>query len=493
MMKHLNRAYVTNPSSRKKQVRASVSASRGILTAISLGVALIAQTAGARLYDRFDSGANWTLAPDSGTAVIGSSELTLTAPAGVDSSPTATLNSAQTLTGTRQSILVRNHTASLNHSVFFLFAASGADKLELKIDDSVSPAYVVAGYWIGTTYHWVATTTYSPGSDGLYMAYSESGGTTFWQTSTDGKTWATVGSLADPVSTASMTFSVQHKGYSTPPAQTFSVVDCFNYKATGDGYLNIEDKTTSGSGAWSLYREAFFNGNYACQSPGSSGAPSCDGHITVNGVDSTQHFTDTTIPLPRANDSGYTFEIVSTDQPSNNWFENAYRYQDLAYVDADNWTYTMYFKYTYPQFITQGLEFPINKYTGSFRVQAAVAWYPLRDGSNNGVWKVWGGASKWVSTGQNQVLTPGQWYEVTYTAGLHDNTVFYTNFKAGPAGSMTTYTWNHSYPATSNGASAKISPAVQMDDNTQDTTTAGTQKHLYLAEWNIGWQDEKLP
>jgi len=34
---------------------------------------------------------------------------------------------------------------------------------------------------------------------------------------------------------------------------------------------------------------------------------------------------------------------------------------------------------------------------------------------------------------------------------------------------------------------------MQMDDNTQDTTTAGTQKHLYMAEWNIGWQDQKLP
>jgi len=229
---------------------------------MSLSLSLAALTAGARLYDRFDSGANWSLAQNSGTAVIGSSELTLTAPSGVNSTPTATLSSAQTLTGTRQSILVRSHTSSLNHSVFFLYATSGANKLELKIDDSVSPAYVVAGYWIGSTYHWVATTTYSPGSDGLYMAYYESSGTTYWQTSTDGKNWTTVGSLADPVSTASMTFSVQHKGYSTPPVQTQTVVDCFNYKATGAGYLSIEDKTTSGTGAWSLYREAFLNGNY---------------------------------------------------------------------------------------------------------------------------------------------------------------------------------------------------------------------------------------
>jgi hypothetical protein len=491
MKTYPNGVLVVDRSSKLKSLKkSSMSGSGGVMVAISLGIALMAQTAGARLYDRFDSSANWTLAANSGTAVIGSSELTLTAPSGVNATPTATLNSAQGLTGTRQSILVRNHTGSLNHSVFFLLAASGGNQLELKIDDSASPAYVVAGYWIGSTYHWVATTTYSPGSDGLYMAFYESSGTTYWQTSTDAKTWTTVGSLADPVSTSSMTFSVQHKSYSTPPVQTKTIVDCLNYKATGAGYLSIEDKTTSGTGAWSLYREAFLNGNYMCQSPGGT---SCDGHITVNGVDSTQHFTDTTIPTPRANDSGYNFEIISTDQPSNNWYDNAYRYQDLSYVDADNWTYTMYFKYAYPQYITQGLEFPINKYTGSFRVQGAVAWYPLRDGTYNGVWKVWAGTSGWVTTSQNQSFTPGQWYKVTYTVGLHDNNVYYTNFKAGPANSMTTFNWNHSYPATGSATGAKISAAMQMDDNTQDTTTAGTQKNLYMADWNIGWQDEKLP
>jgi hypothetical protein len=489
MRKHPNtirvqasRAKLLKPTSLPGSVRA--------LAAISLGVVLVSQTAGARLYDRFDSGANWSLAQNSGTAAIGSSELTLTSPSGVNSTPTATLISAQGLSGTRQSVLIRNHTGSLNHSAFFLLAASGGNQLELKIDDSASPALVVAGYWIGSTYNWVASSTYSPGSDGLYMAFQEVSGVTYWQTSTDGLNWTTVGSKSDPVSTTSMSFSVQNKGYSTPPAQSSTIVDCFNYKATGAGYLGIEDKTTSGTGAWSLYREAFLNGNYMCQSPGGT---SCDGHITVNDVDSTQHFTDTTIPLPRANDSGYTFEIISTDQPSNNWYDNAYRYQDLAYVDADNWTYTMYFKYTYPQYIQQGLEFPINKYTGSDRVQGAVAWYPLRDGTYNGTWKVWGGASGWVPTSQNQSFTPGQWYEVTYTVGLHDNTVYYTNFKAGPAGSMTTHTWNHSYAATGSSTPAKISAAMQMDDNTQDTTTAGTQKHLYMAEWNIGWQDQKLP
>jgi hypothetical protein len=491
MKTHMNRVGVVNPSPKLKLLgKTSMSNCGGVLAAVSLGLALMAQTAGARLYDRFDSGVNWTLAQGGGTAVIGSSELTLTAPSGLNSTPTATLNSAQTLTGTRQSILVRSHTGSLNHSVFFLYAASGANKLELKIDDSVSPAYVVAGYWIGSTYTWVATTAYSLGSDGLYMAYYESAGITYWQTSTDGKNWTTVGSLADPVSTSSMTFSVQHKSYSTPPVQTVTVVDCLNYKATGAGYLSIEDKTTSGSGGWSLYREAFLNGNYMCQSPGGT---SCDGHITINDVDSTQHFTDTTIPTPRANDSGYHFEIVSTDQISNNWYDNGYRYQDLAYVDADSWTYTMYFKYAYPEKITQGLEFPINKYTGSFRVQGAVAWYPLRNGTTTGVWKVWAGTNGWVSTGQNQSFTPGQWYKVNYTVGLHDNTVYYTSFQAGPAGSMTTYNWPHSYPATGSGTGAKISAAMQMDDNTDDTTTAGTQKNLYMADWDIGWQDEKLP
>src|SRR6185312_13838610 len=109
-------------------------------------------------------------------------------------------------------------------------------------------------------------------------------GVTYWQTSTDGQNWTTVGSKSDPVSTTSMSFSVQNKGYSTPPAQSSTIVDCFNYKATGAGYLGIEDKTTSGTGAWSLYREAFLNGNYMCQSPGGT---SCDGHINVNGVDIT--------------------------------------------------------------------------------------------------------------------------------------------------------------------------------------------------------------
>src|SRR6185437_2190579 len=120
MRKHPNtirvqasRAKLLKPTSLPGSVRA--------LAAISLGVVLVSQTAGARLYDRFDSGANWSLAQNSGTAAIGSSELTLTSPSSVNSTPTATLNSAQTLTGTRQSILVRSHTASQNHSVFFLY------------------------------------------------------------------------------------------------------------------------------------------------------------------------------------------------------------------------------------------------------------------------------------------------------------------------------------------------------------------------------------
>lgn len=468
---------------------ASLPASTRALVAVSLALGLMPQNADARLYDRFDSGANWTLTQNSGTASIGSSQLTLTAPSGVNSTPTATLNAAQGLTGTRQSILVRNHTGSFNHSAFFLLAASGGNQLELKIDDSTSPANVVAGYWIGSTYTWVASTPYSPGTDGLYMAFQELSGTTYWQISTDAATWTTVGSKLDPVSTTSMSFSVQHKGYSLPPAQSSTIVDCFNYKATGVGYHSIQEKTYTTGDGWQLYKEAFTNGNYACQ----NGA--CDTHIFVNDVDSTQHWTDSSIPLPRVDTAGITFEIQYTDMVSKKpvqWYDNAYRYQNLAFVDADNWTYHLYFKYTYPQYIQQGLEFPLNKYTGSNREQAAVAWYPVRDGSNNGKWSIWTG-SIWTNTTYTQSFTPGQWYEVTFTVGLHDNTVYYTSFQAGPPSALTTFNWNHSYGAPSSGFGSKISPAVQMDDNIQDTTQANTKKDCYLAEWHIDWTDERLP
>jgi hypothetical protein len=455
-----------------------------------LGIAFLTQSASARLYDRFDSSVNWALAANGGTAAIGSSYLTLSSPAGVLSNPTATLNSNQALTGSRQSILARSHSGSVNKTVFFLWATDPAtgNKLELKIDD-VTSTTVVAGYYSGggTTYHYVGSVAYSPGSDGLYLAFKESGGTTYWEISTDANTWTDVGTLANPVSTSSMTFQVQHKAYSATSSATTTIVDCFNYKATGAGYRGIEDKTYSGGDGWELYREAFLNGQYACQNG------TCDTHITVNGVDSTQHFTDTTIPQPRANTSGYDFRIVSTDQPTSNWYDNAYRYQNLSFVDADNWTYTMYFKYAYPQYIHQGLEFPLNKYTGSHRIQAAVAWYPNRPdtGSHTGKWSVWGG-STWIPTGLSQTLQPGQWYQVTFTVGLHDDTVYYSGFKAGSVGSLTSFAWNASYAAPANSTPAAIVPAVQMDDNIDDTTVAGTQKDCYVAEWNVTWTDEKL-
>jgi len=34
---------------------------------------------------------------------------------------------------------------------------------------------------------------------------------------------------------------------------------------------------------------------------------------------------------------------------------------------------------------------------------------------------------------------------------------------------------------------------MQIDDNTHDTTTAGTQKNCYMAEWHIDWMYERLP
>ena len=85
------------------------------------------------------------------------------------------------------------------------------------------------------------------------------------------------------------------------------------------------------------------------------------------------------------------------------------------------------------------------------------------------------------------------WYEVTYTVGLHDGQVFYNGFKAGPANSLTPFAWNNTYAAVSDGTSASIMPAMQMDDNNHDTTTANTLKNCWMAEWHIDWQDERLP
>jgi hypothetical protein len=469
--------------------RTFLSVSGCSLFAGCLALALTTQVAPGRLYDNFNSGANWTLSDNGGTAVIASSELTLTSPAGVLSTPTATLNAAQAVTGTRQSILVRSHTGVANATVFFLWATDTAtgNRLELKLDD-INPTTVVAGYYSGGggTYNYVGSAAYSPGSDGLYMAFRESGGTTYWEISTDADTWTEVASASDPVSTSSMSFEVQHKAYVATSEATATVVDCFNYKATGAGYSNLESKTYTGSDGWYLYTEGY----------NAAGTQVCNDNcnMSVNGVDSSQHFTDTTIPTPRSDDTGYDFRIISTDAPTSRTYYNAYRYQQLAFVDADNWTYHLYFKYAYPQYITQGLEFPLNKYTGSYRLQGAVAWYPNRpdNGSHTGVWHIWSGTN-WTSIGSSQAFTPGQWYEVTFNVGLHDNYVYYSSFQAGPASSMTTFTWNYSYAARSSTAASYIIPAMQIDDNIDDTTTADTQKDCYMAQWNIGWTDERLP
>ncbi len=454
-----------------------------------LAVGVMLQSANAKLYDSFNSGSNWTLANNGGTASIANSVLTLTAPASALSTPTATLKTAQVVSGTRNSILVRSHTGVSHSTVFFLWAAvpSSAAKLELKLDD-INPTTVVAGYYdTAGTYHYLSSAAYSPGSDGLYMAFRETSGTTYWEISKDASTWTTVASASDPLNTSSMNFSVQHKAYVATSSSTHTTVDCFNYKATGVGYHNLEDKTYSGGDGWALYTEGFHSGNLVCCS---SCQPTCD--MTVNGVDSSWHFTDTTIPAPYSNQNGYDFRIESTDQPTTDNYYNAYRYQNLTYVEADTWTYHLYFKYTYPQYITQGLEFPVNKYTGSYRLQGAVAWYPKRDGTDNGQWSVWTGTI-WQPTGQYQQLQTNWWYEVTFTVGLHDNTVYYSGFKAGTVGNLTSFPWGSSYAGTSNGHSEAIVPAMQIDDNTQDTTVAGTQKDCYMAEWNIDWSDERLP
>lgn len=456
----------------------------------ALALAMLSQTAGARLYDTFANGDNWILYNNSGSAVIETNALVLTSPAGVLSSPTATLNSEQTLTDSRQSILVRAHTGVTDSTVFFYWAVDSVtgNKLELKLDD-IGPTTVVAGYWDngGNDYHYVGSAAYSPGSDGLYMAYRETNGVTYWEISTDASNWTEVASASDPVSTSSIVFQMQHKAYVATSTPTYSTVACFNYKLHGAGYHSLEDKTYTGSDGWELYTEGFYDGELVCSS--SDGDP-CG--MTVNGVDSSQHFTDTSIPAPYTNQMGYDFRIVSTDEPTTHDYYNAYRYQNLPYVDADDWTYHLYFKYTYPQYITQGLEFPLNKYTGTNRLQGAFAWYPLRNGTDNGEWSVWTG-STWQPTGEYQELQTNWWYEITFTVGLHDNHVYYNGFQAGEVNSLTSFTWTNSYSAPGSGTGEAIVPAMQIDDNTQDTTTAGTQKDCYMAEWHIDWTYERLP
>jgi hypothetical protein len=45
----------------------------------------------------------------------------------------------------------------------------------------------------------------------------------------------------------------------------------------------------------------------------------------------------------------------------------------------------------------------------------------------------------------------------------------------------------------SDDGAASIVPAVQIDDNAQDTTTEDTRKDCYMAEWEIDWMYERLP
>lgn len=450
----------------------------------------ISQTASARLYDNFSTNTNWTLSSNGGSASIQTNVLTLFSPNSMVSDPTATLKSEQVLTDSRQSILVEAHTGLLQSTAFFLWAIDPAtgNKLELKLDD-VGPTTVVAGYYTNGVYNFVGSAACSPGADGLYMAFRETNGTTFWETSTDAVNWTEVASANDPVSTSAMTFELEHKAYQGTPGPTYTALGCFNYRLRGMGYHSLEDKTNSGGEGWGLYTEGFFNSNLVC----SSQEPTNLCGISANGVDSTQHFVDTSIPAPCVNQTGYDFQIISTEEPTTHDYYNVYRYQKLPFVDADEWTYHLYFKYTYPQYITQGLEFPLNKYTGMNRLQAAFAWYPLRNGSDNGQWYVWAGSQGWRPTGQDQSLQTNFWYEITFTAGLHDGQVFYNGFRAGDVGNnIINFSWDQIYSAPHDSAPASIVPAMQIDDNTEDTTTEGTRKDCYMAEWDIDWMYERL-
>lgn len=452
-------------------------------------LAVSAATATARFYDDFANDDNWILSDDSGSAVIETNVLLLTSPSGILSTPTATCNSEQSLTDSRQSILVRSHTGVTDSTVFFFWAIDSVtgNKLELKLDD-IGPTTVVAGYYDdnGSNYNYVASAAYSPGSDGLYLAFEETNGVTYWQISTDASNWTDVASANDPVSPSSIVFQMQHKAYVTTSTATYTTVACFNYLLHGTGYYSIQTNTIYGDGDWQLYTEGFSNSDLVCSS--SDGDP-CG--MTVGGVDSPWHFTDTSIPAPYTNQDGFDFRIINTDEPTTKDYYNAYYYQNLPLVDADQWTYHLYFKYTYPQYITQGLEFPLNKYTGTNRLQGAFAWYPLRDGTTNGEWSVWNG-SIWQKTGFDQGFQTGWWYELTFTVGLHDNQVFYNGFQAGTVGSLTSFAWTNIYDAPGSDSAAGIVPAMQIDDNTQDTTTNNTQKDAYLAEWHITSMYQRL-
>jgi hypothetical protein len=453
-------------------------------------LAMAVTTADAKLYDDFPTGdADWILSTNGGTAVIKTNVLLLTSPSGVLSTPTATLNSEQSLNDTRQSILVESHTGVTDSTVFFFWAIDSVtgNKLELKLDD-VGPTTVVAGYYNndGNDYNYAGSTAYSPGTDGLYLAFLETNGVTHWQISTNASNWTDVATLNDPISTSSIVFEMQHKAYVTTSSATHTAVSCFNYLLHGSGYYSIQTNLLYGSGNWQLYTEGFLGTNLVCSS--SDGDP-CG--MTVGGVSNSWHFTDPSIPTPYTNQNGFDFRIINTEAPATHDYYNAYYYQHLPLVDADQWTYHLYFKYTFPQYITQGLEFPINKYTGTNRLQGAFAWYPLRNNTTNGEWNVWTGA-KWISTGQQQGFKTNWWYEITFTVGLHDNQVFYNGFQAGTAGSLTSFPCTNIYAAPGSATAPFIVPAMQIDDNTQDTTTNNTQKDAYLAEWHITSMYQRL-
>jgi hypothetical protein len=448
-------------------------------------------TATAKLYDNFPTGdANWILSTNGGSAVIETNVLLLTSPSGVLSTPTATLNSEQSLHNTRQSILVESHVGVTDSTVFFFWAIDSVtgNKLELKLDD-VGPTAVVAGFWNnnGSDYTYAGSAAYNPGPDGLYLAFLETNGVTHWQISNDASNWTDVATLNDPISTSSIVYEMQHKAYVSTSTATHTTVGCFNYRLHGIGYYSIQTNTVYGSGNWQLYTEGFLGTNLVCSS--SDGDP-CG--MTVGGVSNLWHFVDTSIPAPHTNQNGFDFRIINTEAPTTHDYYNAYYYQHLPFVDADQWTYHLYFKYTFPQFITQGLEFPINKYTGSNRLQGAFAWYPVRNGATNGNWDVWTGA-KWIPTGHQQGFKTNWWYEVTFTVGLHDNQVFYNGFQAGTVGNLSNFSCTNIYNATGSGTGPFIVPAMQIDDNTQDTTTTNTQKDAYLAEWHITSMYQRLP
>ncbi|MBV9470654.1 MAG: hypothetical protein JO316_23380 [Abitibacteriaceae bacterium] len=439
-------------------------ATASMIIGVTVATVLSPTSAAARLYDKFDSSTNWSLVSGSGSATISSGHLTLSLPANTIAQPTATSLSSYALTGSRQSIQVVSHSGVGGKSVFFFNAliSAGTNSLEMKLDDQTGGTNIVCGYYLNGTYHWVGSAAYNPATD-RYLAYREASGTIYYETSPDAQNWTPVTTLSNPFTVAlNVIFQLQHKVYASGAGvATSTVVDNFNY-LEGGAHNNLDDDPLT---AWSLYTEP----------PGNAISPS------------KTHVTDTSIP---AGDSNvFDFQITSSDA-----YTNAYYFQRLPLVANTDFVYTLYWKFfptpsTSP--IAQAYEFPLNKYTGSLREQAALQWLPNKDG-NGYRWRVWGADNgKWrdnklSGTPYNfvQNLAANTWHPLTLNGTFKNGRVYYTTFVSDG----TTFTINEDYAATTDGTAANIVPAYQIDNN-----SSGSHQNVYIGNWNVKWLEMQLP